>query len=675
MKLLNFFKSKAKDAVNSLAGISLVSNISFSQNINGLRYYKNWVYTATKARGKSVSMINFRLIKNGEDIEKHDILSMLEDLDFEVIQTFLDLTGNAYIYVARDNNGKGNPAKLFPVSPGLMRPVINKANPMEIAYYEAGKIQFPTSDIIHFKNFNPNAPYPLAHLGASVLSAISNTVEIDEASRKWNFGFFQNSARPDGLLTTDQDLTEEDIERIQEDFIAKYGGVDNAHKIGFLGGGMKFVALSSSQKDIDFVEQNRMSRDEILSAFGVPKSEVGIVEDVNRANAEASHYVFMKNTVDPLMRQIALTLQKEFLDRFYQMEDLKLSYWTPIPRDETAKLAYYAQAVDKWLTRNEIRREEGYPEINGADGLFNTLANVEIAVDTQKTIREAQRKEEIPDFAGLSKVLGEAIETMEKGEISVSVKEEGEAPEVKKKAFRHLTPEARASHVKSWNNIFKAKEDSFVKDLQKYFKKQEGKILDLLSKAEKGFDINIISAFFKGKEWEKEISVGVSMITPKIMEYILSGAENANSTIGNDTPLEVNARVNNFIKERATFFSESVNDTTKQTLLEAITGGSSEGLSNAEIVDKVKEIYIGISDARAKMIARTEISASANFGSVEQYLQAGVKYHEWAVVNPEDEDCLMNEGEVVKIGEAFRSGDVNSPIHPNCQCTTLAVFE
>lgn len=675
MKILDFFKSKANKReidTSYIGGSSLTSQTRLSQNINGLNYYKDWVFASVNARSRAVSKISFRIFKNGEEVLEHKLLNLLAEVDWKIIQSFLDLAGNSYLYKARYANGEI--AKYFEVSPALIKPVIDKNNPMKIAYYEVvgGKVKIPASEIIHFKNFNPNAPYPLAHLGSSVLSSISSTVEIDEAARKWNFNFFQNSARPDGLLTTDQDITEEESERIKTDFIAQYGGVDKAHKIGFLAGGMRFMALSSTQKDIDFVEQNRTSRDEILACFGVPKSEIGIVEDVNRANAETSSYVFMKNAIDPAMEQIRKTIENDIKEeKEFALEDIKLAYWSPIPRDETARLAYYTAGVDKWLTRNEIRREEGYPELKGGDGLFNTLANVEIAVDTQKNARLQAIKDNTPDYKGLSEAIQRALDGEdEETEISIATKEVSP----KKKDFTHLTDKAKENHIKAWNNIFKSEESSFIKDLRKYFSNQEEKILKLLDKAEKGFNINIISSFFAGKEWEKEISIGVSMITPKIMDYILSGADNANSSIGNDTPLEITEEVNKFIATRSTFFSESINNTTKDTLLNAIKDGNAEGLSNAEIVSKVKDIYKGISENRAQMIARTEISASANFGAVEQYKQAGVKFHEWAVVNPEDEDCLMNEGVVVGIGEAFPSGDTLSPIHPNCQCTTIAVF-
>jgi HK97 family phage portal protein len=672
MKFFNFLstnKAKGKeDSSSKFNSLAVRGNYSFSSGVNGLSYYKNWIYVAVNHRSNNVAKIQFSLKnKAGDEVQAHDILKLLEEVDYKIIQSFLDLAGNAYLYIAKYNNG--TPAKFFPVSPALITPVINKGNTLEVAYYKAGNIQIPAEDIIHFKNFNPNAPYPMAHSGVSVISSISNTVETDEAARIWNFSFFKNSARPDGFLTTDKELSEEEIERIKTDFIAKYGGVENAHKMGFLTGGLRFEGLSSTQKDIDFVSQNGMSRDEILSAFGVPKSEVGLAQDYNRANMEASNYIFMKNTIDPLMLHITKTLQEHFVNRYYGMEELKLSYWSLIPKDETALLNYYNLAVGRWLTVNDIRRKEGEVELEGegANQIFTTLANVPIANSPTKSLNP-----NTPDYRGLSQALGDAIKRIEKKEVQVIAKKK--ADKVIEKGFSYLNDKQKEAHVKNWKNIFLKSEASFEKEIKDYFDKQEKLILDILKKEGKGLYMDIFKAFFSSNDWEKQITVGITLITPKIQEYIMSGADNANQTIGGNE-IELNKRVRDFIEERANLFSTSVNETTKNSILDLVSKADEEGASYNDVLNSVKDIFVGASESRVKTIARTEISASANFGAMEAYRQAGVKYVEWQVVNPKDEDCLINMGQVVKIGENFPSGHDNAPVHPNCECTTLAVFE
>jgi len=43
---------------------------------------------------------------------------------------------------------------------------------------------------------------------------------------------------------------------------------------------------------MDFIESMKFTRDDILTAFKVPKPLVAVVDDVNRANAETAMFIF-----------------------------------------------------------------------------------------------------------------------------------------------------------------------------------------------------------------------------------------------------------------------------------------------------------------------------------------------------------------------------------------------
>jgi SPP1 gp7 family putative phage head morphogenesis protein len=130
-----------------------------------------------------------------------------------------------------------------------------------------------------------------------------------------------------------------------------------------------------------------------------------------------------------------------------------------------------------------------------------------------------------------------------------------------------------------------------------------------------------------------------------------------------------------FIANRAQYFSKTINDTTRESLLTSIKEGLDNGETLSDIETRIAGVYDIATGSRTQMIARTEISAASNEGAKGAYQQAGVDEWEWAVVNPQDEDCLGNDGEVVKIGDAFSDGSIQPPDpHPNCECTTIPVF-
>ena len=133
--------------------------------------------------------------------------------------------------------------------------------------------------------------------------------------------------------------------------------------------------------------------------------------------------------------------------------------------------------------------------------------------------------------------------------------------------------------------------------------------------------------------------------------------------------------LNKFVEKRSKYFAETINNTTREDLLASIQDGLDNGEDLSDIEDRIAAVYDIAKGSRTQMIARTEISAASNQGAIGAYQQAGVEKMEWVVVDPQDADCLENDGDIEVIGDAFPSGDTEPPVHPNCECTTVPVFD
>jgi hypothetical protein len=77
--------------------------------------------------------------------------------------------------------------------------------------------------------------------------------------------------------------------------------------------------------------------------------------------------------------------------------------------------------------------------------------------------------------------------------------------------------------------------------------------------------------------------------------------------------------------------------------------------------------------ARALSIAITEQNRAISFATVERYKQGGLQQMEWEVSDP-CKICALNTNQVVNIGSAFNSGDMQPPAHPHCRCVLLPVI-
>lgn len=179
--------------------------------------------------------------------------------------------------------------------------------------YLSGRKQyrFAIDDIIDISLFSPLQTYPRTLKGISPMSAVAIQAEMDQTANVWNWNFFKNGASVGDILTSDQVIAPDNKERVASKWKSEFQGVNNAHKIAVLDQGLKYQSIGISQKELDFVESRRFTRDEILSIFKVPKAVIGITEDVNKANAITAMTTYYRICIAPLARQLEDVFNKE----------------------------------------------------------------------------------------------------------------------------------------------------------------------------------------------------------------------------------------------------------------------------------------------------------------------------------------------------------------------------
>ena len=145
-------------------------------------------------------------------------------------------------------------------------------------------------------------------MGKATLEAASDSVQTDDYARDYNRSFFENSAQPGVVLEYPTTLSQEQLQRLKADWNQQYGGPRNQNRTAVAHGGLKINRLEQTHADMQFSEQRKYSRDEILAIFRVPKEILGIFEDANYAGSKTANSVFAMRTVDPKVRMIVDTL-------------------------------------------------------------------------------------------------------------------------------------------------------------------------------------------------------------------------------------------------------------------------------------------------------------------------------------------------------------------------------
>lgn len=125
----------------------------------------------------------------------------------------------------------------------------------------------------------------------------------------------------------------------------------------------------------------------------------------------------------------------------------------------------------------------------------------------------------------------------------------------------------------------------------------------------------------------------------------------------------------------------AISDTTRDKLRAIVTDAFKDETSiksiSAKIQTALQDDDAGIfTDARAEMIANTEVAHAQAGGNWEVWKKSGlVAKVKWTVSADEPcDDCANNEDEEVEFGKTFPSGDLMPPIHPNCRCVLVAVL-
>jgi SPP1 gp7 family putative phage head morphogenesis protein len=121
----------------------------------------------------------------------------------------------------------------------------------------------------------------------------------------------------------------------------------------------------------------------------------------------------------------------------------------------------------------------------------------------------------------------------------------------------------------------------------------------------------------------------------------------------------------------------AISDTTRDDIKAAVADAIENGTPAADLADTISDMG-AFSDARAMMIARTELIAANNKGHMSAFRNSGVvQYKAWSTAGDDDVDeeiCQANEDEgPIPLDDDFGSGDSEPPGHPNCRCTLVAV--
>lgn len=237
------------------------------------------------------------------------------------------------------------PLEIWPIRPDRLR--VNPSTTEFIKDYDyispdGEQIPLAKDEIIQIKLPNPLDPYR----GMGPVQSILVDLDATKYSAEWNRNFFLNSAEPGGIIEVDKRLSDDEFDEMSARWNEQHRGVRKAHRVALIEQG-KWVDRSYSQKDMQFTQLRQVSRDVIMEAFTMSKLMLGIVDDVNRASAEASEYIFSKYLLVSRLNRIKRALNTKLLPMFGSTgKGLEFDYVSPVPKDMVAESAEMQSKVN-----------------------------------------------------------------------------------------------------------------------------------------------------------------------------------------------------------------------------------------------------------------------------------------------------------------------------------------
>jgi HK97 family phage portal protein len=293
--------------------VAMVTSGSFLAAANTYAAHM-WTNKAIKILADNIAPLPLRVAKGPRDATEypanHPVNAFLdapnpsmspEELWKQFI-TDLMLGGEEGFEVTR-NATKTRAMELWPRQPDQFTVKVESYRYRRVALYRindgAGDPYTVSPDeFIHFRFYNPLSPFR----GLAPISAIRLSIVIDQLAQAWTRLFFRNQARPDFAIVAPEGTTKTEKDEMMRQLEVDFSSGTGVHKPIILEDGVTDIkTFSWAPKDLEWMKQREMSRDEVAAIFGVPDEIMGYGRDTyeNFATAEK---VLWTLTIVPLCR-------------------------------------------------------------------------------------------------------------------------------------------------------------------------------------------------------------------------------------------------------------------------------------------------------------------------------------------------------------------------------------
>lgn len=333
-------------------------------------------YRCIRMISENVAAIPFLAYRGKQEIADHPFLNVLARPNpqqsgvelIDMLVAYFKIAGDGFLEAVELD---GQIRELYTLRPDRMKAIAGRRGIPSAWRYSVDGMAKADFDM----DLPPNRQTPIMHMrefhplndwyGLSPIEAAAFSIDVHNSAGGYNKALLDNAASPSGALVYegeeegDDGLSQEQFDRLKAQMEERHQGPKNAGRPMLLEGGLKWVPMGLSPKDLEFTSGKREAAREIALGFGVPPMLLGIPGDNTYSNYQEARLAFFEETIIPLMGKICNSISNWVQPTY---PDLRLGYdEDQIPALALRREAAWKRAQDSdFITTDEKREAVGY---------------------------------------------------------------------------------------------------------------------------------------------------------------------------------------------------------------------------------------------------------------------------------------------------------------------------
>ena len=337
------------------------------------------VWACVRLRAETISTLPLHLRDgDGNIASDHPLYAILHDCPnadmsavefWQAMTASQDLWGNAYARIFR--NSVGNVIALEPMDSESMTVARLEDGALQYRYCKGGNTtKYAETEILHFKGFSLDGLVGLSPIRYAAETLGGQMDANSSAARE-----FKNGLKAGGFLKTGERVLTEKQRADLKAGLFEFSQPENAGKMMVLEAGMDVAGSSVriNPADAQLLESRYFGIEEICRAFSTPPQLIG---HTNKASSWASsmesiNMGFLTYAVNPMLVRYEQTITRKLLKPSERsLYRPKFSVEGLLRADSAGRAAFYNQMLQNGvMSRNEVRRLENLPPVDGGDVL------------------------------------------------------------------------------------------------------------------------------------------------------------------------------------------------------------------------------------------------------------------------------------------------------------------